>query len=43
VRGQKADDKDQIGKDTDNHGRPVKPSHKPGEVDGDKQKRRQQQ
>jgi transposase len=24
-------------------GRPVKPSHKPGEVDGDKQKRRQQQ
>jgi hypothetical protein len=32
VRGQKPDDKDQIGKDTDNHGRPVKLSHKPGEV-----------
>jgi hypothetical protein len=31
---------DQTGKDTDNDGRPVQPGHKPGEVDGDKQKRR---
>jgi hypothetical protein len=33
-------DRDQVGKDTDNDGRPVQPGHKPGEVDGDKQKRR---
>jgi hypothetical protein len=32
--------RDQVGKDTDNDGRPVQPGHKPGEVDGDKQKRR---
>jgi hypothetical protein len=39
---QKPGDKgrDQTGKDTDNDGRPVQPGHKPGEVDGDKQKRR---
>jgi hypothetical protein len=33
-------DRDQVGKDTDNDGRPVQPGHKPGDVDGDKQKRR---
>jgi hypothetical protein len=36
------DGKDQVGKDTDNDGRVVQPGHKPGEVDGDKQRQKQQ-
>ncbi len=34
---------DQVGKDTDNDGRVVKPGHKPGDVDGDKQHQKQDQ
>jgi len=34
---------DQVGKDTDGDGRVVKPGHKPGEVDGDKQRQKQNQ
>ncbi len=34
---------DQVGKDTDGDGRAVKPGHKPGEVDGDKQRQKQDQ
>ncbi len=31
-----------VGKDTDNDGRAVQPGHKPGEVDGNKQKNQTQ-
>jgi len=34
---------DQVGKDTDGDGRVVQPGHKPGEVDGDKQRQKQNQ
>lgn len=34
---------DQVGKDTDGDGRVVQPGHKPGEVDGDKQRQKPQQ
>ena len=30
-------DQSKVGQDTDNDGRVVKPGHKPGDVDGDKQ------
>ncbi len=33
----------QIGKDTDGDGRVVQPGRKPGEIDGDLQKRKQKQ
>jgi hypothetical protein len=34
---------DQVGKDTDGDGRVVQPGHKPGEVDGDKQRQKKNQ
>lgn len=37
--GMKQDDR--VGQDTDNDGRVVQPGHKPGEIDGDKQRQKQ--
>jgi len=34
----KPDDQNKVGQDTDNDGRVVQPGHKPGDVDGDKQR-----
>ena len=34
----KQDDQNKVGQDTDNDGRAVQPGHKPGDVDGDKQR-----
>jgi hypothetical protein len=32
------DERNKVGQDTDNDGRVVQPGHKPGEIDGDRQK-----